>query len=430
MSQDNEVNRLYVAQFRGASGTQGADVGRRRHPLLDSPLAALVRPLWRSILRLYWGREDILRILLLPLLLLLAPLMIGFLKVNLWRKKPTSDPLYLGAAEKVRHFTEQYPFHMYAVLAKSFEWAYLEQQLERLVPRDARILEVAIGEGTLSARVFEGHPGIVGLDLNPLSLLKASKLPHVKQSVVCDCIDPPIESGTFDGLVANNFVSHVTDKGKMLRNWSRIARVAMFNDETPYWGTSWAGPYMLRRLGFAGPSQRNEQAILRDHSQCLLPKPVLDEIVSRDWEASTSVSYMSERTFFYCALFSFLMRYTGPPVPMVVKRLLTGPFRFYALSLTATLGHLLIQFDCCQDRSRDTFVSYALTSKRFRPSTSAGCLLCPKCRGRLDDGEYCARCLRQYGAQSGMLFLLPDELQGIEAAYDPKMAEEFPREHL
>ena len=141
------------------------------------------------------------------------------------------------ALQHVSEFVEQYPFHLYPVVAKALELAYLKRRLANggLIASDASIVEVAIGEGTLSARVFGSAPRVTGLDLNPHSLSFAAKLPHVRRAIVCDGIQPPIRPASFDLLLAVNFLHHVTDKRGAVQSWASIARTIVFNENTRYW---------------------------------------------------------------------------------------------------------------------------------------------------------------------------------------------------
>jgi hypothetical protein len=165
---------------------------------------------------------------------------------------------------------------------------------------------------------------------------------HVREAIVCDCLEPPVREGSFDLIVANNFLHHVTQKMKPLAQWSRIAERAVFNENTAFWVSGRAAPYILAKLGLKTLASRISSRIEQEHWQCLVQKKELDSIVGENYEIVRSVSFLSERTFFFCTVFSSLMRCTGPPTPPMLKSLFLGRLRRIALPLTKELAKLLI----------------------------------------------------------------------------------------
>jgi SAM-dependent methyltransferase len=105
------------------------------------------------------------------------------------------------------------------------ELAYLHMQLPKVVSPDTKVVELAVGDGTLSEKIYPLGTEIVAVDISPYSLRLPAAMPHVKQAVVSDCLNPAIRSGSFDLLVTNNFLHHVTDKSAVL---DHIARVRYF----------------------------------------------------------------------------------------------------------------------------------------------------------------------------------------------------------
>jgi ubiquinone/menaquinone biosynthesis C-methylase UbiE len=413
------------------SGILPAGFKRRLRPgwlaLLSSPQA----------LRLSLGRKlaatrTLLNRAATTTLLIMTSIVLGaWLKAYLWIKRARTAPLNQRAMERVGEFVEQYPLHLYPVVLKSFELAFLEAEVQRLLKQGARWLEMAIGEGTFSAKIFPPTAQVVGLDLNPYSIGKAVEMPHVKQAVIGDCLRPPISEGYFDVVLANNFLHHVTMKEQTLANWSRVAPKLLFNESTPYWASGWAAPYMLRKRGYKDAAQRAADQIERSHLQHLDPKEVVDELVRKDYQVVETASYFSERTFFLCALYSYIMRCYGPPTPAALKHLfLSKSMRWLTIPLTTSIARLLIQFDQFQDRSRDAYVSYVCESRRKFERREANYLVCPRCGGEVNESDRCQGCGKQYPRIDGMLFLLPEEMEHVGTGYDPERGLLTPKEHL
>lgn len=410
MSVAEEISRRYVPPPPSASPA-GAGPSKARH--------ALAKVVINSV-----------RLLLLPVLIVGAVAMMLCLRVFLWRRTPGASVLHRKALDSIDLFVEQYPLHLYPILCKSLELAVLREELRGFPERRRRVLEVAIGDGTLSARVFPPEAEVVGLDINPYYLHYARQLKHVREAVVCDCLEPPLREGSFDLIVANNFLHHVTQKSKPLAAWSAIAENAVFNENTVFWASSWVAPYVLAALGMQKAASRASRDIEQTHWQSLLEIDRLNSIVKTHYEIVRAVSYLSARTFFLCAIFSFLMRCTGPPTPWLLKRLFLGPLRRLVLPLTRALAKLLVQFDEFQDRSRDAYVSYVGRSRTFSRSGETSCLVCPACRGSLDHRDACVKCGVEYVRGDGLLFLLPRAMDHIRTGYQAAVAATLEKELL
>ena len=360
------------------------------------------------------GRSsDAVRVALLPLLLVYALLVLIGLELRLARKRNPGG-LHGEALGHVDEFVAQYPLHLYPTLAKSLELAHLLRELPKHADAP-RIVELAIGDGTLSRHVFPSGTNVVGADLAPQSLRFAAQMQHVRFAVVCDCLDPPFAAGAFDLLVSNNFLHHVSSKRETLSRWARIARVIMFSENTRYWATSWPTPFILRRLGLRNAAERVTAEIEESHFQDLLPLTDLDELTAADSNVVSRDTCFSERTFFIAATFSTLMRCTGPPTPSVVKALLLGPLRALSLPLTRRIARDLICYDALADRSRDVYVLYVLESRAWQRSDDE--LICPQCGASLN-GVVCSSCGTRFPEADGMVFVLPDALAHIERDYD------------
>jgi SAM-dependent methyltransferase len=379
---------------------------------------------WKSVI------VSLFRLFCVPLLFLSGILMTGMLRRKLAGKRHQISEFHRKSAENVRSFIDQYPFHVSAIVCKSFELTHLRDEMARLPKKDGRIVEVAIGEGSFSARIFDKKQGVVGLDLDPYMLRKAKNRGHVREGVVCDCLQPAIRDGSFDLLVANNFLHHVTEKRGTLRNWGRIAESVIFNENTFFWASGWFLPWALGRLGLAEASLKEARKIESSHLQCLLKMEELDAVTGEIYDIRNRVSYLSEWTFAVCALFSFLMRRTGPPTPSFLKWLFSGVLRESVRAMSQRLSELVIYADQFEDRATDTFVSYTGRSREFRPSEGEGFMLCPACRVPLDPQLRCAVCGAQTQRIDDMVFLLPRDMDHIRADYDHVHVAGMPSEFL
>jgi ubiquinone/menaquinone biosynthesis C-methylase UbiE len=417
MKEQTEINRGYVDHLRTLNQMQISAAGTR------------TLPSWLSFRR-YVSLFRIKQASIILALLATWAVLEVWLRLVLLTKGSKVAHLNQAAINNVHKFLEQYPFHLYPIVCKAFELACLEAQIPTLLEESRSTVEVAIGDGTLSARVFPAQARVIGLDLSPYSLKKASEKPHVKQAIVCDCLNPPVREGSFDLLIANNFLHHVTNKENTLSRWARIAKKAVFNENSPTWASGWPVPYVLARLGRQTKAAAAATEIERDSLQSLEEKSRLDIYVKQQYEIVECHSYMSERTFFYCGLFSFIMRCYGPPTPPIVKGLFLSKLRWLVLPLTENIAKLLIRYDQYQDRSTDSFISYLCESKTFQQSLDENCLSCANCRGALNQSNECEKCGRQYTAVDGMLFLLPKELSDLQHEYSFEMSAHTLKEHL
>lgn len=401
-----EINRGYLDHIRGWSR-------------LSATLGGRGRGLARRVLQ----------IALVPVTLLVgAGLLVGLRVVEVRRGATPQVGIHDEALAFVDRFVEQYPMHLYPVVAKALELAYVKKRLAALLREDSAIVEVAIGEGTLSARIFDERHQVAGLDLNPHSLAQAAKLPHVARAIVSDGLHPPFHTGAFDLLLSLNFLHHVTDKRTTVANWTSIARVSLFNENTEYWARGWTIPYLLRRLGLARAAGRSAGRIESFSLQHLLDRAPLGVEVRSVAKVREESSFLSERTFFVCSLFSFLMLCYGPPTPAILKRLFLGPLRPLALPLTSGLARQLLAFDAREDRAKDTFVFFECDGRTREPNP-AGDLVCPQCGADLT-GSACARCGANYPKADGMLFLLPAQFSHVFDDYARREAGPVPAEHL
>jgi hypothetical protein len=450
MDKTKEINRGYLKHIRSVSRLSVGNVGSSHEEpasffwrfvtvasrVLPAGLKRRLRPAGFSILSgvrfiFVSARRLIYQVLTLALLLVTSIGLGAWLKVYLWVRGSWTAPLNERAIRRIPDFVDQYPLHLYPILLKSFQFAFLEEEVHRLLEEGKRFLEIAIGEAVFSAKIFPRDAEVVGLDLSPYSLLKAVQMPHVKQAVICDCLRPPISGGHFDVILANNFLHHVTMKGQTLANWSRVAPKLILNEDTPYWASGWAMPFMLKNLGFRETAQRVADQIERHALQHLLPKEGVDLFVRKDYEVLESSSYLSERTFFLCSVYSLIMHCQGPPTPPRLKGLFLSKYmRWLTIPLTTEIARMLIQYDQFQDRSRDAIVSYLCESRQSLQPRTQNYLMCPRCGGELTETDRCKGCQKQYSRKDQMLFLLPEEMDYIEKEYNSEAAMLIPGEHL
>lgn len=384
-----------------------------------------------------WGawltapRRDVERLLLIPAVLVAGVVLLASLELRLVvRRRRPLPPLHLAASQRVEPFVTQYPLHLYPILAKAFETAHLEAHLPPELVREGRVLELAIGEGSLSSQVFPPDADVTGLDISPYSLRHAAGKPHVRRAVVADCLDPPVRPGAFELLVANNFLHHVSDKDGTLDAWAPLGRVAVFNESTPYWASGWVKPYLLARLGLRRRAAAAIRRVSLAHLQSLEPIESIDRAVEARWHVRTRQTFLSERTFFRCAVFSALLRCSGPPTPARPKAAFLGSLRFVALPLTRRLEKTLIAYEAAQSRDRDAYVSYVVESKSWSADRSGSDLVCVRCDGEVGADGTCATCGHTYATLDGMLFLLTEDTSHIEQTYSPALADTVPAEHL
>jgi ubiquinone/menaquinone biosynthesis C-methylase UbiE len=454
MAKTKEINRGYLHLLRRTATPDGAvDEAPVEQPkllrwrmvaaiggVLPTGMKALLRPGWTALLaaarlirrRLVAGALRLVNQLVTTSVLVLTTITLGtWLKLYLWIKSAPTAALNERAMGHVPEFIEQYPLHLYPIVLKSFQFAFLKDEVYNLVEQGARFAEMAIGEGTFSARIFPPEANVVGFDLSPYSLRSATELPHVRQAVISDCLNPPIRGGHFDVIISNNFLHHVTMKQQTLANWSRVATHLIFNESTPYWASGWAKPFMLKRLGFKAAAQRTVERIKLVMLQDLEPKEVLDRLIDQNYEIVEVESYMSERTFFLCALYSFIMRCSGPPTPQDLKSFfLSNTMRRLTLPLTTGIAKLLIRYDQFQDRSRDAYISYICASRHASDPSPESYLLCPRCGGEITADDCCRKCKKHFSRMDDMLFVLPEEMEYVETGYDPSTARLTPKEHL
>lgn len=423
-----EVNDYYTKIKPSLRQFTPADVIKASAIPPRTPLGPLVLRLLRLAI---WLRSALKWPFFFALVCLTAA-QIALLKLLASPPRQPRSRLHERAVELAGEFGTQYPLWPYSILVKSMGWAFLEQHLPRGSEDRKHVLELAIGEGSFSKRVFSGSDNVVGVDVNPVSLSKAATMPNVSKAVVANCLVPPIAPGSFSVVLANNFLHHVSDKGGALTRWAQIAPRMLFNESTPLWSQSWPVPRFLRAIGLRRIAAFSAALLDRLGSQDLLTEPVLTELVQKHVNITDKQTYFAENTYLFATLPCLVALNMGA-IPEELKQIAQKkPFRSLTARMTSTLIKLLIEYDERQARDRDVFISYAVRSRSCSANTlPVQFLMCASCgRGRLDDEGGCPECGHKYRTIDGMLFLLEPGLKHIEDSYDPADAAAFASEHL
>ena len=368
----------------------------------------------------------------IPLLYLYGILLIIWIRCRfLLFEKRILSPLHQKALHHIPEFISQYPMHLYPIVAKSLEMAFIKKNFESITRGlPGGIVELAIGDGTFSSKVFSGKNKITGFDLNPYSLIQTRKYPHISKRIVADCLNPPIESGGASLIMSNNFLHHITQKKETLEHWSSIARYALFNENTNYWAEGWYKPYLLKSLGLRRGAKKAADQMADRSLQTLWEKTKLGILVRQFYEIQKEESFFHEKVFFLSSICSALLFCYGPPTPELQKKVMNGIFAFFTKKITYHLAKALIEYDAILPRDRDVFICWSLESKQLKQNTVGDGieLVCPDCLGRLQ-GNQCHYCQRSFEEKGGMLFLLPKDL-AQDIFFRPERGNILGEEHL
>lgn len=375
---------------------------------------------------------NLVRIVLIPFVYIYALILIGYLKIRIHFSDNNESDIHKKALEFVPELVTQYPMHLYPVVAKAIELAFIKSNIDKYIELNNRkgIAEFAIGDGTLSQKVFKSDDKITAFDINPYSLYHVKDYSHVQTRIIANCLNPPIiPEGAFF-FISNNLLHHIDDKNKTLENWSKIAEYALFNENTIYWANSWTKPYILEKFGFKKIAKKITNRIIEHGLQALLSEEELKLLVRKHFEVLVEFSFLKNDIFFLCAIFSSLMLCYGPPTPRLNKAIFNNIFAGFSSYLTTNLANLLITYDACLKREKDTFITWIVKSKTVtNPKMNEDIsLMCPKCKYPLV-GKYCSQCNTKYPEADGMLFLLNDE-NAEQIIYNPNKADILGKEHL
>lgn len=414
---EKDINRGYVQFIR--SILLDSEVAKKRH------LPSLIPFLMHSI-------ANTMKLTLIPLLYLYGILLIVWIRLKCSLKKNQQfSQFHQEALHYIPEFVSQYPMHLYPIVAKSLEMVFIKQNFET-ISRHLRggIVELAIGDGTFSSRIFSGKNKIIGFDLNPYSLIQTKRYPHIAKRIVADCLNPPIESGGASFIMSNNFLHHVTDKKETLEHWSSIARYALFNENTNYWAEGWYKPYILKSLGLRRAAKKVVEQIANQSLQTLWRKAELGILVKQFYEIQREESFFHEKVFFLSSICSAFLFCYGPPTPKLQKKVMNGIFAPITKRITYHAAKALIEYDAILPRDRDVFICWVLESRKVKQHFIGDeiKLVCPDCSERLH-GSQCHHCQRSFEEKGGMLFLLPKKL-AEEISFRQEKANVLGEEHL
>ncbi len=365
------------------------------------------------------------RALLFPLILLYSAglwTVLSLIRSVSGRKVPDA---VLRRTVDIEAFAEQYPFHYYPVLAKGYELSYMKDLLADGTIAAEGLLEFAVGEASLSSRIFEGiKNSVIGCDLSPYSLYQCKRFDHFRALIVADVMNPPVKEGTADCILSMNFIHHVSQKSEVLKKWSLIAETTVFNENTSYWASasSWAG--ILGRIGLkrfsASAAKRKELA----NYQFLLDESEIDQIVERDYEVVKKISFIHADTMFLSNLSAALMLGVyGPPTPALI-RWLSRPF----LPLVRATAKELFLWDQSRDRSHDVFILYVGRSRNFVRSAPEPVFFAYD----EDSNSFTVDQLQssRQPMKDGLVFLLSKDRSQIFEAYDVATRAAVSSQHL
>lgn len=339
--------------------------------------------------------------------------------------------LHMGAIENVSQFISQYPMHLYPIITKSMEMVFLKKNIRKIVSKVKEgIVELAIGEGTFSSRIFSNDDKLIGFDLNPYSLIHTKKYKHITKRVVADCRIPPIDSCGASFIVCNNFLHHITDKENTIKNWAQKAPYAIFNENTIYWASGWMKPFVLKLMGLNNAAKKETRHMEKHSLQALWKKEELSSLINQYYDIHEEVSFFNEKAFFLSTVFSALLFCYGPPTPELQKKVMNSLFNPITKLFTYHIAKTLIEYDSILPRDRDTFICWLVKSKAIGEDCIPGHvkLVCPDCRELLQDNK-CHRCDRIFEEKDEMLFLLPKEI-AEEISYSENQPKLLGEEHL
>jgi 2-polyprenyl-3-methyl-5-hydroxy-6-metoxy-1,4-benzoquinol methylase len=418
-----EINTGYLRTASGNSPQKSEHSEATRNNIFQEARKKLIEKIVRHRL-FFWGQV---------LLLFLAGFGLGAGLV-LWKLvygRPLNG-LHKKALRNIDLFLEQYPMGLYGLLCKSFELAFLGDIVKNDIEKLKKsVIEVAIGEGSFSRRIFRRKKSVVGLDITPDSLFHTTRMAHVRQSIVSDCLELPIEPGTFGFLVANNLLHHISNKRKVLEQFSQIAEFVLYNENTPAWTDHQTMPFFLRAVGLKERAAAKVEKLNERYLQDLWPLSKCDQEFKKHFVKLQRESFLNQRTYSAAFLFSAIYGGTAPVEPEVKAILLSRPLKALTLWLTKHLAKLLIAYDFCQKREDDVFVNYYGESKKYKKLKTPNYLRCPECKkGGLSKSLRCAKCGASYQTMDGMIFLLEKKNNDIAVNYSFRRGEIKVAEHL
>ena len=128
--------------------------------------------------------------------------------------------------QRMREFYET--SETYKGLLAAHDETYLRHYVElviRYAPPSAKILDLGCGNGISARLLNQADFDVVGTDISPLFLEEAQawENPNLRYQV-CDVLELPFETETFDVICSNELIEHLPDVETALTEMSRVVR--------------------------------------------------------------------------------------------------------------------------------------------------------------------------------------------------------------
>ena len=128
--------------------------------------------------------------------------------------------------QRMREFYET--SETYKKLLDAHDEVYLRHYVELVIrhaPPNSKILDLGCGNGISTRLLNEADFDVVGTDISPLFLKEAREWVNPKlQYHVCDVVELPFESASFDVICSNELIEHLPDVETALTEMIRVVR--------------------------------------------------------------------------------------------------------------------------------------------------------------------------------------------------------------
>ena len=136
------------------------------------------------------------------------------------------DASSLRLRQRMRKFYET--SETYKGLLAAHDEVYLRHYVElviRYAPPSAKILDLGCGNGISARLLNQADFDVVGTDISPLFLEEAQawENPNLRYQV-CDVLELPFETETFDVICSNELIEHLPDVETALSEMIRVVR--------------------------------------------------------------------------------------------------------------------------------------------------------------------------------------------------------------
>ena len=128
--------------------------------------------------------------------------------------------------QRMREFYET--SETYKKLLDAHDEVYLRHYVELVIrhaPPNSKILDLGCGNGISARLLNEANFDVVGTDISPLFLKEAQKWVNPRlQYHVCDVVELPFESESFNVICSNELIEHLPDVEIALTEMIRVVR--------------------------------------------------------------------------------------------------------------------------------------------------------------------------------------------------------------